>query len=115
MARGRLCPLLMPSLQRPLALFALAMAACVTLAAGLPTGAVPAAGDRATVLLVGDGDTLWVSRGERSIPIRLACIDASEIAQGSWGQQARTTLMQRLLRGREVTIEPHTSVGWSHG
>ncbi len=96
-------------LQRSLALFALAMAASVSLKAGTPAVAAPAASYRATVLSVGDGDTLRVSTGGRSITIRLACIDAPETAQSPWGRQSRAYLMQRLPRGREVSIEPHTT------
>jgi len=100
---------LVPLLQRSLALFALAMAASVSLTAGTPAVAAPAAGYRATVLSVGDGDTLRISTGGRAITIRLACIDAPETAQSPWGQQSRAYLMQRLPRGREVSIQPHTT------
>jgi endonuclease YncB( thermonuclease family) len=100
---------LLPLLQRSLLLFALAMAASVSLTAGTPAVAAPAGGYRATVLSVGDGDTLRVSTGGRSITIRLACIDAPETAQSAWGQQSRAYLMQRLPRGREVSIQPHST------
>ena len=79
---------LVPLLQRSLLLFALAMAASVSLTAGTPAVAAPAAGYRATVLSVGDGDTLRISTGGRAITIRLACIDAPETAQSAWGQQS---------------------------
>jgi len=51
--------------------------------------AVVAQGAPATVLSIGDGDSLRVSTGGRAITIRLACIDAPETAQNPWGQQAR--------------------------
>jgi len=99
----------MPLLQRSLVLFAIATAAFVSLTGGKPAPVAPATGTRATVLTVGDGDTLRVEASGRSITIRLACIDAPEMAQSPWGQQSRAYLMQRLPRGREVTIQPHTT------
>ncbi|WP_322775240.1 hypothetical protein [Synechococcus sp. CBW1107] len=36
---------------------------------------------RATVLSIGDGDTIHVQQGQQRITIRLACIDAPEMAQ----------------------------------
>ena len=99
---------LMPLLQRSLAFIALAWAASLPIATGRPAGAQPPGIFRATVLSVGDGDTLRVSTGGRALTIRLACIDAPETAQAPWGQMSRAYLMQRLLRGREVIIQPHT-------
>jgi hypothetical protein len=52
---------LMPLLQRSLVLFAMAMAASVSLTAGAPAVAAPAASYRAMVLSVGDDDNLRVS------------------------------------------------------
>ena len=100
---------LMPLLQRSLVLFAMAMAASVSLTAGTPAVAATAISYRATVLSVGDGDTLRVSTGGRAITIRLACIDAPETAQSPWSRQSRAYLIQRLPRGREVSIQPHTT------
>lgn len=99
----------MPLLQRSLVLFALTLAASASPSAGQAALAAPVANYRATVLSVGDGDTLRVQAGGRSITIRLACIDAPETAQSPWGQQSRAYLMQRLPRGREVSIQPHTT------
>ena len=99
----------MPLLQRSVALLALAIAACASVAAGQPTGAASGAGYRATVVSVGDGDTLRVSRQGLPITIRLACIDAPEMAQSPYGQQSRSYLQTRLAKGREVTILPHTT------
>jgi len=64
-------------------------------------------GFRATVVSVGDGDTLRVNRDGRSITIRLACIDAPEMAQTPWGDQSKAYLAQRLPRGREVRVMSH--------
>ncbi len=100
----------MPPLMRSLALVAFALAASHPLAGARPARAEPAPGYRATVVSVGDGDTLRVSTGDGSIlVIRLACIDAPETSQNPWGLQSRAYLTQRLPRGREVTILPHTT------
>ena len=63
----------------------------------------------ATVLSVGDGDTIRVRQGGRAITIRLACIDAPETAQSPWGQQARRYLQQRLPIGRTVSLDVKTT------
>jgi endonuclease YncB( thermonuclease family) len=89
-------------------LVALALAGSAITAQGA-TAAVPGGGFKATVISVGDGDTLRVSSGSRPLTIRLACIDAPETAQSPWGQQSRSYLQQRLPRGREVNILPHST------
>ena len=43
----------------------------------------------ATVLSVGDGDTLRVADGARRLTVRMACIDAPEMAQSPYGSAAR--------------------------
>jgi endonuclease YncB( thermonuclease family) len=48
------------------------------------------------VLSIGDGDTIRVSRQGLPITIRLACIDAPEMAQSPYGQQSRNYLQTRL-------------------
>lgn len=62
----------------------------------------------ATVLSIGDGDTLRVSQGERAITVRLACIDAPEIAQSPWGARSRADLRARLPIGSPVTLRVQT-------
>ena len=47
---------------------------------------------RATVLSIGDGDTIRVRQAGRALTVRLACIDAPETAQSPWGHQARRYL-----------------------
>jgi len=59
----------------------------------------------ATVVSVGDGDTLRVRQAGRLLTVRLACIDAPELAQQPWGGLARRTLQQRLPVGSAVTLQ----------
>jgi endonuclease YncB( thermonuclease family) len=84
------------------------IAASIPSAALWPAAASPATEFRATVLSIGDGDTLRVSCQGLPITIRLACIDAPEMAQSPYGQQSRSDLLSRLAKGCEVTILPHT-------
>ena len=87
-------------MQRALLLLALANLLAVAPSAALPT---------ATVLSIGDGDTIRVRQGARAITIRLACIDAPETSQRPWGQQARHYLQQRLPIGRTVSLDVKTT------
>ncbi len=68
-----------------------------------------AQGQSATVLSIGDGDTIRVRQAGRAITVRLACIDAPETAQSPYGQQARSYLQQRLPIGREVSLDVKTT------
>ncbi|MCP9910145.1 thermonuclease family protein [Cyanobium sp. BA20m-p-22] len=70
---------------------------------------VVAQGVKATVLSIGDGDTIRVRQAGKALTVRLACIDAPETAQGPYGQQARNYLQQRLPVGREVSLEVKTT------
>ena len=70
---------------------------------------VVAQGVSATVLSIGDGDTIRVRQAGKALTVRLACIDAPETAQGPYGQQARSYLQQRLPVGREVSLEVKTT------
>lgn len=71
--------------------------------------AASAQAQSATVLSIGDGDTIRVRQAGRAVTVRLACIDAPETAQSPYGQQARSYLQQRLPVGREVTLEVKTT------
>ena len=73
-----------------------------------PVG-VAAQGITATVLSIGDGDTIRVRHAGKALTVRLACIDAPETAQGTYGQQARNYLQQRLPVGREVSLDVKTT------
>ena len=53
-----------------------------------PAG-VAAQGVKATVLSIGDGDTIRVRQAGKTLTVRLACIDAPESAQTPYGQRAR--------------------------
>jgi endonuclease YncB( thermonuclease family) len=63
---------------------------------------------RAVVLSIGDGDSIRVRQGSRTLTVRLACIDAPEIAQTPYGVASRRYLQQRLRVGQEVTLQPKT-------
>ncbi|MCP9824903.1 thermonuclease family protein [Synechococcus sp. EJ6-Ellesmere] len=58
----------------------------------------------ATVLSIGDGDTIRVLEDGKRITVRLACIDAPELAQSPFGQQTRQNLQTRLPIGTPVTL-----------
>jgi endonuclease YncB( thermonuclease family) len=64
--------------------------------------------DRATVLSIGDGDMKRVQQGLQRLTVRLACIDAPEMAQAPYGAQARSYLQTRLQVGSTVTLIPQT-------
>jgi micrococcal nuclease len=57
----------------------------------------------ATVVSVGDGDTIRVMQRDRPITIRLACIDAPETSQ-PWGKAATERLQQLLPPGKQVQV-----------
>jgi endonuclease YncB( thermonuclease family) len=76
---------------------------------GVGCPAVRAIGLPATVLSIGDGDTIRMRQAGRAVTVRLACIDAPETAQSPYGQQARRYLQQRLPIGREVTLDIKTT------
>jgi endonuclease YncB( thermonuclease family) len=81
----------------------------VALAALAWPSEVVAKGVKASVLSIGDGDTIRVRQAGKTLTVRLACIDAPETAQGPYGQQARNYLQQRLPVGREVSLDVKTT------
>jgi endonuclease YncB( thermonuclease family) len=62
----------------------------------------------ATVLSVGDGDTIRVSDGDQRLTIRLACIDAPETAQRPYGAASRQVLQNLVPVGSVVTLRLQT-------
>ncbi|CAK6690517.1 thermonuclease family protein [Synechococcus sp. CBW1107] len=66
-----------------------------------------------TVLSIGDGDTLRVKQWGKTITVRLACIDAPEIAQQPHGQRAREYLQMRLPVGAQVQLDVKTTDRYS--
>ncbi|AFY27360.1 thermonuclease family protein [Cyanobium gracile] len=68
----------------------------------------PLAASAATVISVGDGDTLRVEDGGKKLTIRVACIDAPEMAQSPYGQQAREALQALLPVSSTVTLKVQT-------
>lgn len=100
----------LPQLIGLLLLLIAAGAAVAQIAPATLTGPRGEAAFRATVVAVGDGDSLRVRReGEDSRPIRvrLACIDAPELQQRPWGAASRAALQTRLPPGRSVLVLPH--------
>ena len=62
----------------------------------------------ASVLSVGDGDTIRVMEGSQRLTIRLACIDAPETAQRPYGTASRQMLQQLLPLGSTVSLRVQT-------
>ena len=81
-------------------------AALLTLVMTAGPVAVPAhaAGDRGSVLSIGDGDTLRLRSTAGVITVRLACIDAPESSQGPWGAVAGRELQSLLPMGKAVEL-----------
>ena len=80
-------------------LFAYGLVLC-----GLAPWASKAQTIRATVLSVGDGDTLRVREGNRTLNVRLACIDAPESSQAPHGASARSQLQAFAPVGSTVEL-----------
>lgn len=73
-----------------------------------PKAAAAAVAGPATLVSVGDGDTIRVTTPDgQKVTIRMACIDAPETAQGESGAMATRTLKQLLSAG-QLEIRPQT-------
>ncbi|MFM9103317.1 MAG: thermonuclease family protein, partial [Cyanobium sp.] len=71
----------------------------------LPTLVLALPAQAATVLSIGDGDTLRVLEGGQKMTIRLARIDAPEMAQAPFGAQSRALLTSLAPVGTEVSLK----------
>ena len=80
-----------------------ATAAALCLVAPLPSAATGGTVS-ATVLSIGDGDSLRVRQAGRVVTVRLACIDAAELNQAPHGQEARDALRLRLRVSSSVSL-----------
>lgn len=58
----------------------------------------------ASVLSIGDGDTITVIEGSRRIKVRFACIDAPETSQSPYRMESRRRLQSLLPIGSQVTL-----------
>ena len=77
------------------------------LIAGLALGALAPwgqAASAATVLSIGDGDTIRVLERGQTLKVRLACIDAPETAQSPYGLASRNQLKALLPIGSTVSL-----------
>lgn len=59
----------------------------------------------ASILSIGDGDTISVTEKNQRIKVRLACIDAPETSQTPYGIEARKQLQNLLPIGSQVTLK----------
>ena len=67
-------------------------------------GSLSQAATAATVLSIGDGDTISVLEGGLKLKVRLACIDAPETAQSPYGMASRNQLKALLPLGSTVSL-----------
>ena len=59
----------------------------------------------ASVLSIGDGDTITVIESGTRIKVRLACIDAPETSQSPYGMNSRRALQGLVPIGTQVTLK----------
>jgi endonuclease YncB( thermonuclease family) len=62
------------------------------------------AASAATVLSIGDGDSISVLERGQKLKVRLACIDAPETAQSPYGMASRNQLKSLLPLGSTVSL-----------
>ncbi|WP_232756487.1 thermonuclease family protein [Vulcanococcus limneticus] len=86
----------------------LLLTALLVVSSPVPSAAQPLGG-AATVVSIGDGDTIRVRQAGRLVTVRLACIDAPEMAQAPYGAQARHYLQIRLQIGSSVRLIPQST------
>ena len=67
-------------------------------------GPLGQAAKAATVLSIGDGDTISVLERGQTLKVRLACIDAPETAQSPYGMASRNQLKALLPLGSTVSL-----------
>ena len=67
-------------------------------------GPLGQAATAATVISIGDGDTISVLERGQKLKVRLACIDAPETAQSPYGMASRNQLKARLPLGSTVSL-----------
>jgi endonuclease YncB( thermonuclease family) len=68
----------------------------------------------ATVLSVGDGDTITISNDAQKIRVRLAYIDAPETYQTHYGMESRQALQRLLPIREEVTVRSKAIGCYAH-
>jgi micrococcal nuclease len=56
------------------------------------------------VVSVGDGDTIRVRTGDKTLTVRLACIDSAEVSQKPYGERAASRLKQLLPPNTPVSL-----------
>jgi micrococcal nuclease len=57
------------------------------------------------IVSVGDGDTIRVRTADKTLTVRLSCIDSPELKQQPFGQAAANRLKQLLPVGQLVTVQ----------
>jgi endonuclease YncB( thermonuclease family) len=96
-------PVQTPAMARRFLLSVLALTALAW-----PAG-VAAQSVSASVLSIGDGDTIRVRQGGRALTVRLACIDAPELSQRPGGARAKAALQALVPPGSSVSLKVQTT------